>query len=201
MMDACVLDLLVTSDGSFAAAAAATRAVVDYAAATFDAAGVLRQGFDAAIPMAMQFPTTVQVSDSSRAVGPLFDASPYGMALLSVPRHDGATVKARVLVLGSAAAQDRQVSIIADGVASGTFSLEGAGGVLSGPSGSSVMADGTGVTPAGTAYRAYLLSVPVTHFGDALKLQFAPKNFFAILGSGLAVDSLEISLTVSPPTR
>ena len=38
MMDACVLDLLVTSDWTFAAAAAATRSVVDYAAATFDAA-------------------------------------------------------------------------------------------------------------------------------------------------------------------
>ena len=156
MMDACVLDTLVTSDTSFAASAAATRSVVDYSSSTFDAAGVLTQGFDGAIPMAMQFPTTVQVNGTSRAVGPLFDDAPYSLALLSVPRHDAATVKARILVLGSAASGSRQVAITADGVTSGTYSLEGNGSVMGGSTGASITADGTGVTPTGTAYKAYL---------------------------------------------
>ena len=45
----------------------------------------------------------------------------------------------------------------------------------------------------------YQVALPVTHFGDALKLQFAPKNLHAILGSGLALDSLQVALTASPP--
>lgn len=197
-MDACVLDLLVTSDRSFLTAAAATTTVVDPAATTFGADGVLSQSFDGAIPAALQSKTTLKVSNTSWAAGPFFDDSPYRFAFTSVPRHDTATMTARVLLLGSSDPSNRRVSVNADGVSAATFTLEGAGHLDSGPPGSSVTPDGSGTSPSGTAYTAYKVTLPVKHFGDALKVEILPQNIHAVLGSGVAVDTLEIRLAAPP---
>lgn len=196
-VNACVLDLLVTSDDSFTSAAAATQAVIDPGTERFDAHGVLREDFDEAIAANLQAETTLEVTDTSRAAGPFFDASPYGFALLSVPRHDEATITARVLVLGSST-EDRRVTVSADDTTDATFSLTGEGSVLSGPSGTSVTGDGSGVTPAGTSYDAFEITVPLTHFGDAMSVEVSSTNIHAILDSGFAVDDVQISLSAPP---
>ncbi|MBM6402962.1 DUF4082 domain-containing protein [Phycicoccus sp. CSK15P-2] len=197
-MEACVLDTLVTSDASFAAAAAATPSVIDPAQVGFNEDGVLEQNYDGAVPVSLQSKTTVQLDDSSRGAGPFFDDAPYKFGVLSIPRHDTAQLDARVVVLGSPSA-DHELAVNVDGATGAMFSLNDSGVVLSGPPGTDISIDGVGVTPAGTAYTAYSITVPLPHVGDALKAQFGTRNVHAISGSGLAVDSLRVALNAPDP--
>jgi hypothetical protein len=195
-MEACVLDLLVTADDSFQAAAAAIpRGAIDPTSATFDATGVLRQSFDGSVGQNMAGTSYVQVSASTRAVGPFFSDSPYSFALMSVPRHDGANLTSRVLVLGDSVPNpvNPTVVVTAD-TTSAEVSLADGGAVISGPPGAAIVGDGSGTTQSGMPYRAYMVTLPVTHFGDSMKVTYAPKHIDSINGIGLAVDDIQVAL-------
>jgi hypothetical protein len=198
--DACALDLLVTADDSFAAAAAVERGgVVDPTGVGFDASGFLMQSFDGPVGQNMAGLSYVQVTATTKAVGPLFSDNPYSFALMSVPRHDAATVTSRVLVLGDSVANPVTGTVVVTADTTSTeVSLAGAGAVISGPTGALIVADGSGTTPSGMSYRAYKVTLPLTHFGDAMKVTYTPNGINSINGVGLAIDDVEVALQTSP---
>jgi len=74
--------------------------VIAQGRATFDDLGILSESFDGPVTGTMAFHRMMQVSDSSRAVGPVFDGETYSFAVTDVPRHDTSRLSMRLLVLG-----------------------------------------------------------------------------------------------------
>ena len=196
-MEACVLDTLVTGNDAFVQAAAATKALVDRAAVSFDENGVFLQTYDGQINSSMAHKTVVAVDQRSRAVGPFFDNQPYDFAVLSMPRHDKVELNLRLIVLGWASVGMGANISVADQPAVRIL-FDGQGTVTEGADRATIASDGEGLTVNGLPYRAFKVSMQVNHHGDSLKAKIAPQSISSVLGRGLAVDSVELRLDTKP---
>lgn len=196
-MEACVLDTLVTGNDAFVQAAAATKALVDRAAVSFDENGVFLQTYDGQINSSMAHKTVVAVDQRSRAVGPFFDNQPYDFAVLSMPRHDKVELNLRLIVLGWASVGMGANISVADQPAVRVL-FDGQGSVTEGADRATIVGDGEGRTVNGLPYRAFKVSMQVNHYGDSLKAKIAPQSISSVLGRGLAVDSVELRLDTKP---
>ncbi len=193
VLESCLLDMLLTGNTAFAATAGAVPADVGASGQIrFDTQGTWTQDFDAAVTRELAYQRVIPVSASSTAVGPIYDHDPYRFTVTGMPRHDNSTVTLTLLALGTANPSQR-VSLEVNDQIDATLDVSGEGSVVSGPTGTTITAEGQGTTETGVGYRAFQVQMPSGYAGSFIKAVVSTTGFNAIESTGLAVDQVQVT--------
>jgi len=197
----CVYDMAVTGDDKYAAAAAnVTDVLVDPHAADLNATGSLSQDFEAGVPTNLDAHRYRTDPATSRVAGPLLSTSGYQFYLDDVRRHDSVSLSIDLLAYGGTDTDDvaQSAQFVVQGGPTVSVQLDGADPQVTPAGLGQVSRTRTETTAAGEAFTVFHLDLVIPHWTPTLAVTLNPKNFVGILGTSLAVDNLQLSITTPP---
>lgn len=199
--DACLLDVVLTADESFAADSALVTSVPYTPSQRSFEDGVLSEDFESAVGSNFAARSYMTV-DSSTVAGPLFNTPGYRAHVSSAPRHDGVDVGFDLYVMGPVAddADEQNLVLEIDGKESATVDLNSGTPSVSGDSQWTFTPLAQGETGDGERYASFRASAHLPHAQSSLSLDLKPAGFRGVQGTALGVDNIEFALDVAEPT-
>ncbi|MFD7025041.1 VWD domain-containing protein [Promicromonospora sukumoe] len=199
--DACILDVALTEDDSFAADSALVEGVPHTLSQSTFVDGSVTEDFEGPVSSSFESRTYESVG-STRVAGPLFDTPGYRMHVTKAPRHDQVDVGFDLYLFGPVSGTNTQqrLTVSVDGKEVSEFSLDGAAPVASGGPDWSFDALGQGQTADGTTYTSFRATTTIAHARPGLAVDLRPLNFRGLLDTALGIDNIELDLGVPAPT-
>ncbi|WP_423464301.1 VWD domain-containing protein [Promicromonospora sp. MS192] len=195
--DACILDVALTEDDSFAADSALVQGVPhDPSQSTF-VNGSLTEDFEGSVSSSFAS-RTYETVGSTTVAGPLFDTPGYRMHVTNAPRHANVDVAFDLYLFGPVAGTNTQqrLTVAVDGQELSEFNLDGTAPVASGGPDWSFDPLGQGQTADGTTYTSFRATTTIPHARPGLGIDLQPVNFRGLLDTALGIDNVELDLAV-----
>ncbi|MFI2486114.1 VWD domain-containing protein [Promicromonospora kroppenstedtii] len=198
--DACILDVALTEDDSFAADSALVEGVPHDPSQSAFGSGSLTEDFEGQVSSSFESRTYETVGSTTLA-GPLFDTPGYRMHVTNAPRHDQIDLGFDLYLFGpvSGTSTQQRLEVAVDGQEISEFNLDGAAPVASGGPDWSFNALGQGQTADGTAYTSFRATTTIPHAQPGLSIDLRPSNFRGLLDTALGIDNVELDLAVPAP--
>lgn len=199
--DACILDVALTQDDSFAADSALVEGVPHTLSQSTFVDGSLSESFEGAVSSSFAS-RTYETVGSTRVAGPLFDTPGYRMHVTNAPRHDQVDIGFDLYLFGpvSGTSTQQRLAVVVDGEEVSAFNLDGAAPVASGGPDWSFDPLGQGQTADGTAYTSFRATTTIPHAQPGLSIDLRPSNFRGLLDTALGIDNVELDLSTPAPT-
>jgi hypothetical protein len=187
---ACVLDVALTADSSFATQAAEQRDVsVDPSALGLDGTGRLRADFEAsALPTNVR-PARVSTDAATTSfAGGFSGTDTYRAYVQSLPSHTGGTLSFDLLALGdwTAGTGTKKVTVETDRAAPYTVTP------------TSLTPTRSGTLASGVAYKVYRVTMPFTHTASQAEFTVSATNVTGLGGQAFGVDNVDLQVTLVP---
>jgi hypothetical protein len=185
---ACVLDLALTADTSFATQAAEQRDVsVDPNALGLDATGRLRADFEASSLPSNVRPARVSTDVATTSfAGGFSGTDAYRLYVQSLSSHTGGTLSFDLLALGD--------WTVGTGIKTVTVKTDRATTYTVTPS--SLTPTRTGTLTSGVAYKVYRIVAPFTHLAEQAEFTVSATNVTGLGGQAFGVDNVDLQATL-----
>ncbi|WP_440068100.1 VWD domain-containing protein [Streptosporangium sp. OZ121] len=191
VFDACVIDIAVTSDTSFATMAAEqVTTVVDPLTTTLDAQGSLAVDFQASTMAKNLRPARVsQDTATSVFAGPFSGTDSYNFYVQQLPAHLNGTLAFDLLTVGNwtSDGDTETVTVRTDRENPVTFTP------------SQLTPTATGTLASGMPFAKYRLSVPFTHKKSQIEFTIDATGVAGISNQGFGVDNMQLNMPLVPP--
>ncbi|RPF21309.1 VWD domain-containing protein [Myceligenerans xiligouense] len=198
--DACVLDVILTADESFAADSALVTTVPYSPSQRSFENGLLAETFESAVGSNFSARSYMTV-DSTTIVGPVFDTPGYRAHVSSVPRHDGVDIAFDLYVMGPVAQDTDEQSLVLeiDGQESAAVDLDNGTPVVAADSAWTFTPLAEGETGDGVSYSSFRASAHLAHAQSSLSVDMKPAGFRGVQGTAVGVDNIDFALDVPAP--
>lgn len=199
--DACLLDVILTADESFAADSALVTTVPYAPSQRSFENGVLGEDFESAVGSNFSARSYMTI-ESTTIAGPLFDTPGYRTHASSVPRHDGVDVAFDLYVMGpvTSDADEQALVVDVDGQPSAQIDLDTGTPVVAADSAWTFTPLAQGQTGDGVSYSSFRASAHLAHAQSSLSVDMKPTGFRGVQGTALGVDNIEFTLDAPAPT-
>ncbi|WP_157518680.1 VWD domain-containing protein, partial [Herbidospora mongoliensis] len=191
VFDACVLDIALTSDASFAAMAAEqVTTVVDPLTATLDTQGNLAVDFQSATMPKNLRPARVSQDPSTTAfAGPFSGTDSYRFYVQQLPSHLGGTLAFDLLTVGNWTSDGdvEKVTVRTDREDPVTFTP------------SELTPVSTGTLASGQPFAKYRVSLPYDHQDTQIEFTVDATGVAGISNQAFGVDNVQLTMPIVPP--
>ncbi|HZO68920.1 MAG TPA: VWD domain-containing protein, partial [Kribbellaceae bacterium] len=188
---ACMLDMALTANTSFAAMAAQQVAVpVDPRASTLDATGHLAVDFQTdPLPTNLAPSALTQDAATGRFAGSFSGSALYRFFVQELASHMSGTLAFDLLTLGdwNADPDVEQVAVLTDRANPITVKP------------STLTPNRTGTLANGVPFAVYRVSVPFNHTKSQIEVTVSAAGADGLAGQGFGVDNLTLDVTILPP--
>ncbi|WP_200827730.1 VWD domain-containing protein, partial [Thermomonospora echinospora] len=189
--NACVLDIALTSDESFAEMAAQQQEIVlDPQAATVDANGSLSVDFETSPLPENLLPTRVSSDPATSTFAGSFSGSgSYRFFVQSLPPHMNGTLAFDLITLGDWNSDDDTETVTVETDRGDPYVITP----------SELTPASSGTLASGVPFSVYRVQVPFEHAKSQIEFTFSGTGVDGVSGQGFGIDDIQLSMQVVPP--
>ncbi|MDX6740455.1 VWD domain-containing protein [Actinocorallia sp. A-T 12471] len=188
--NACVLDVALTADISFAEQAAAQKGpTFDPVAMSVDQAGNLSLDFESTLSANVAPSCVSQDSLTTSYAGTFTGSETYRLYTPQLPAHEGGTVEFDLLTFGDWAADSNEETIKVTVDRGNPTAIDV----------SELTPVGGGMLQSGVSFAKYQVMVPFTHVGKQLEVLISSSGVTGLSGEGFGIDNLLLETPIVSP--